>query len=225
MSESHVARADRRARQALDRLGGELRDGRLAAGLTLREIAPAVGLSTAEASRIERGAAPWVSLETLTRYGAIVGLDLWTRLYPGGEPARDAAHLALLMATRPIIGPGLAMRTEVPIGDARDQRAWDVVITDGRGDRAAMELETRIVDVQALLRRLALKHRDGGIETIVLVLADTRSNRAAHAAARAAFDGDYPLDDATLRRTLEAGRLPSAGGVLFVRVRRSPPAT
>lgn len=158
------------------RSGHELRDARVSAGLTLRQVSRALRMSPVEASRIERGLAPWVSLATLSRYAAAVGLDLWTRLYPGGEPIRDVAHLALLDGFATIPGPGIDLRTEVLIGDARDQRAWDAVLTDTTGARAAAEFETRVFDAQAMLRRIALKRRDSGIETVILVIGDTRAN-------------------------------------------------
>lgn len=205
----------------LSRLGLELRHARLAAGLTLRQVARALGISPVEASRIERGLAPWVSLTTLSRYAAAVGLDLWTRFYPGGEPIRDVAHLAVLDGLVALLGPGIDLRTEVLIGEARDQRAWDAVVTDRAGKRAAVELETRIVDVQAMLRRIALKRRDGGIETVILVIADTRANRSAAWAARTAIAADYPLDETAIRASLIAGRVPPASGLLFVPTRQS----
>lgn len=49
-----------------------------------------------------------------------------------------------------------------------------------------VEAETVVDDVQALERRLALKKRDGRAEIVVLLLADTRRNRRAIAAAQAA---------------------------------------
>lgn len=39
-------------------------------------------------------------------------------------------------------------------------------------------METRAVDWQALQRRIALKQRDGGVDHVILVLADTRNNRS-----------------------------------------------
>ena len=68
----------------------------------------------------------------------------------------------------------------------QDQRAWDAVITtvaqagDGRPRRCliGVEAETRLRDLQALQRRLALKRRDGGVDRVILLVADTRSNRA-----------------------------------------------
>jgi ribosome-binding protein aMBF1 (putative translation factor) len=57
MAESRVSRADRRADAMRHRLGEEIRTARLAAGLTLVQVAAAIGISESEASRIERARA------------------------------------------------------------------------------------------------------------------------------------------------------------------------
>ena len=41
-----------------------------------------------------------------------------------------------------------------------------------------VEAETRLDDVQALERRIGAKQRDLGMERVILLLADTRHNRA-----------------------------------------------
>jgi hypothetical protein len=70
-----------------------------------------------------------------------------------------------------ILGYALSVRA-FPAGDPR---AWDATV---RGDvfRAGIEAETRFRDQQALDRRLALKERDGGMDRLILVLLDSRSN-------------------------------------------------
>lgn len=76
MTDSRIARADRRADAMRVRIGGELRMARLGAALTLDQVCGAIGISRSEGSRIERGEAPWVDLTTLNRFAAVVGLDL-----------------------------------------------------------------------------------------------------------------------------------------------------
>ena len=55
--------------------------------------------------------------------------------------------------------------------------------------RRPAEAETVLDDVQALERRLALKVRDGGVDGVILVIADTARNRRALAAAPGSFLG------------------------------------
>jgi hypothetical protein len=47
-------------------------------------------------------------------------------------------------------------QTEVPLGPAGDLRAWDALLGLSR-ERVGVEAETRITDLQAVARRLALK--------------------------------------------------------------------
>jgi hypothetical protein len=86
--------------------------------------------------------------------------------------------------------------------------AWDAVIADASG-QVAIELEMRLVDAQALARRLALKRRDGSVDRIVIVLADTRANRAAYAAARPILESLCPF--AARRGHGRAAKRPTPG--------------
>ena len=91
--------------------------------------------------------------------------------------------------------------------DRRDRRAWDAVIRLG-GRRAGCEAETRLADVQALERRLALKLRDGGVDVLILVVADTAHNRAVLRAHREALRPLLPLDGRHILAAFAEGRLP-----------------
>ena len=118
------------------------------------------------------------------------------------------------------------MPTEVTFSRPGDLRAWDAVI-DGlcgpderQRSRCAVEAETRPTDVQALERKLALKQRDGGIERLVLVLPDTRHNRAFLYGPGATLRLRFPGDG---RRTLEllaAGIAPPANAIILLRAGR-----
>ncbi len=218
MPESRVARADRRASAICARIGEELRTARIGAGLTLAEVGRAVGVSPAEVSRIERQAAPWVSMTTVTRVAAAVGLDLWVRLYPGGEPLRDAAHVALGAAFGELVVPPLVLRSEVRVGDPRDLRAWDHTLTERSGSRCGVELETRFVDAQAQHRRIARKLEDSGLDRVLVVVADTRANRAAIRAAAGFLGTAYAIDDRAAVDALGRGQIPPRSALIFLRV-------
>lgn len=195
---------------------------RLAAGLTLVQVGRGLGISRSEASRIERGEARWVDLATLSRFAAVVGLDLWVRTYPGCEPIRDIAHVRLTDAFRALVGPGLVIRAEVPIGDPRDLRAWDLTLTDRSLDRSGVELETRLVDGQDQLHRLERKRTDGDVSRILLVVADTRANRLAVRAASGLLSTVLSPDDREAREALAAGRIPPRDTLILVRVGGRP---
>jgi transcriptional regulator with XRE-family HTH domain len=218
MPESRISRADRRTRWLLDRLGTELRTARQSAGLTLDQVGKAVRLSPSELSRIERGFAPWLDIGVLCRIASVVGLDVSLRLYPAGEPLRDLAHLRLADAFRSLLGSGLVVRAEVPIGDHRDLRAWDLTLADRSSRSCGVELETRFVDVQEQLRRLTRKVADGGLGRFLLVVADTRSNRAAIRAAAAFLGTTFAIDDPAAYDALARGEVPPRNALLLVKL-------
>lgn len=213
--ESRVDRRSRRANRLIIDLGRELRDARRAAGLSQDDVARAVGLSHPTLSRIERGRAPGVSVLDLGRLLSIVGLDLSARAYPAGDPLRDAAHERLLENFLGIIPPQLSWKREVPLPGQGDPRAWDAVI-HGHGDQTAVEAETRLTDLQSLLRRLQLKLRDGGVARLVLLVADTHANRAAVRAGDSSLSAVLPLAGRPVLEPIAAGHHPPASGYVFM---------
>lgn len=113
----------------------------------------------------------------LARACAVVGLELAVKAYRGGDPIRDAAHVALLRDFQAALHPSVQWATEVPLPVAGDQRAWDGLI-HGTGWHYGVEAETAPRDGQATLRRLALKERDGQVDGDLLVVRDTHQSRA-----------------------------------------------
>lgn len=180
-----------RGRRLVADLGRDLRTARVSHGLSQEAVARAVGISDSRVSLIERGRVLSVSVLAVARLGAAVGLELSGRFFPSGQPIRDAAHLALLAKLRTHVSDALRWATEVPLRRPGDQRAWDALII-AAAFSIGVECETRLHDVQALLRRLALKKRDGEVTRLVLVLADTRWNRAVVNAHPAEFGGTGP---------------------------------
>ena len=165
--------------------------------------------------RIERGEAPGISTPDLARALAVVGLDLQLRAFPAGPPLRDRAHLSLLERLRSRLGPGVGWATEVPFPNAGDRRAWDGLIRVV-AVRVGVEAETRARDVQELQRRLALKQRDGGIDSLILLLADTRHNRAFLSSAGQGFLAAFPVDGRTALGRLAASREPGGNAVILL---------
>lgn len=164
-------------------------------------------------SRIERGRAT-ADLVVLAMFGSVVGLDLWVKLFPAGSPVRDAAHARLLGRLQARLPSEFRWRTEVPIPVPGDQRGIDAMIVEPAVD-AGFELESRLLDSQAVTRRAALKQRDAGLACMILVLADTMANREAMAAAEPTLRAAFPLDGRSLLNALRSGQTPPAGGILF----------
>jgi transcriptional regulator with XRE-family HTH domain len=196
-------------------LGRELRQARLGHDLSQATSAAAAGISQSSWGRIERGEAMGVSLVGLTRALAVVGLTLQLRAYPEGSALRDRAHLALLERLRLSLGPGCQWRTEVALPNPGDRRAWDALIALA-GRRIGVEAETRVRDAQELQRRLSAKRRDGGVDHVVLLLSDTRHNRAFLRSAGPGFRADFPVDGRTALHHLGAGTDPGGSAIILL---------
>lgn len=213
-SERRNDRAERLADETLITLGRQLRIARVGAGLSQRTLEASTGISHSEICRIERGRSPNVPLRTLVLLGTSLGLVIPARPFPEGDAIRDAGHARLLERLRVRLHPSLRWRTEVPLPSPGDRRSWDAV-TGAAGWRAGVEAETVIDDTQALERRLSLKRRDGGVDHVILLIADTPRNRRALAAAPAAFS-DLPLRPRQIMTALAAGRDPGGSGIVIL---------
>lgn len=205
----------RRGRAMAVSLLDELRSARLDRGLGGARVARAAGLSAAQYSRIERGLTGGLSIEQASVLLAAVGLELWVRAFPAGEPLRDAAHIALIDRLRVHLHRSLRFRTEVPFPSPGDRRAWDVVIT-GLDWRHGVEAETRPRDRQALERRLATKQLDGDVTSLSLLLLDSRHNRDFFRANREVLAERFPVPGRRTLELLKAGVNPAGNSVILL---------
>jgi hypothetical protein len=208
-----VARATRVAAEDERRVLAELARAQRSAGLSDEDVARACRMSRWTVARIVDGRRH-ASIVELAAIGATVGRDIRLHAYPGGDPIRDAGQQRLLDRFRARLHPALVMRTEVPLPIGADLRAWDGVIRGVDWQRPA-EAETVLDDIQALERRLALKVRDGGVDGIILVIADTPRNRRALASA----PGSFSAFNRNARRVLSAlatGRDPGGSSLILL---------
>jgi transcriptional regulator with XRE-family HTH domain len=195
--------------------GIEIRLSRRGAGVSLRAAGESVGMSETTFGRLERGQLATVTVEQLALACAAVGLRFAARPYPDGDPIRDAGQLRLLDRLRDVLPDGVVWRTEVPLPIERDLRAWDAQILLAPSV-VAVEAEARLSDVQALDRRIALKRRDGQVDIVILLVADTRGNRRLLAKHREALRANYPLDTRAILASLRAGGAPTASGIVVL---------
>lgn len=210
-----IVEAERRARQQLTTVLGDLRNARRAAGLSQHAVAGSAGWSRQLIGAFERGRIEPTPGQ-LARWGAIVGLDVSIRAFVTGSPLRDAGQLRLLERFREVIGPAWAWRTEVPVSaEPRDRRAFDAVLTR-HPLRVGVEAITRLVDAQGQARAATLKQEASGVDRVVLVLADTRHNRDAARSAAPTLAPSFPLPGPMLLAAVRSGRLPPANAVVFV---------
>jgi hypothetical protein len=155
-------------------------------------------------------------VDELNAIAAVIGMSPSIRLYPDGPPIRDVAHASRLAAFLRDVRPPLTYRLEVslPMIEGRaERRAWDAVLFAVRG-RCAIELEMRLRDIQALLRRIDLKRRDDPTESFLLLVADTRRNRQVLAEFAELFVALPRLTRDEVRAALANGDLPPTGIVL-----------
>jgi hypothetical protein len=96
-----------------------------------------------------------------------------------------------------------------------DQRAWDAM-TELWRLRVGVEAELRPTDLQALLRRISLKKRDGLVDRVVLALADTRHNRALMRLAGDSLRDAFPIQGRAARQALRSASDPGADLLVLV---------
>lgn len=210
-----VDRGARLGRRAVVGVGEDIRLARVGAGLSQADVGRAAGVSHTSIGRVERGQIAGVAVLQLARICGVVGLDLSVRTYPGPAPLRDAAHVALLERLRVRLHPALRLATEVPMPIDGDQRAWDAMVI-GLADRTGVEAETRLTDVQALLRRIAIKQRDSDVSRALLILSDTANNRTAVRAASTILTEAFPVKGRSAMSALASASHPSGSAIVFL---------
>lgn len=194
-------------------IGDQLRTARRLLGLTQRQVATALGISQSDVSRRERGRAPRLSGQALARHAAAVGLKLSIKLWPVGGGVRDDAQARYVGRFVSRIGAAWKVALEAPIPSPGDLRAVDILLIAGP-TRIAVEVITRLADLQAQLRAARLKARDIGATRLVIVVAGTHTNRRALRSVRATLVSSFDLDTRRVLDDLAAGRDPGRDAII-----------
>lgn len=201
-------------RQARE-VGDQLRTGRHVLGATQKQVSTAIRVSSSEISRRELGRSRRLTGEKLAIHAAAVGLNLSVKLYPLGGGVRDAAQATYIAALVARIGRAWKVKLEAAIPLVGDLRAVDVLLV-GRDVRIAVEVITRLADLQAQIRAAQLKTQAIGATRLVLVIAATRANRAALAAVRSSLVEAFDLDSRRVLSELAAGRDPGRDAIVLL---------
>ncbi len=196
-------------------IGDQLRTGRHVLGLTQTQVAAALRISQPEVSRRERGRSSALVGRALARHAAAVGLKLSIKLWPVGGGVRDAAQARYIARFVARVGRLWNVALEVPVPIAGDLRAIDVQLRTG-DLRIAVEVITRLADLQAQIRAAQLKARDVGASRLILVIAGTNANRAALQTVRATLVSSFDLDTRRIIAELAAGRDPGRDGIILL---------
>lgn len=213
--ETPAQRGRRRGAELQLRLLGELRQARLKADVSQREMARRIGWSQTEYWRLESNRTANIGLPDLAAAGALLGLDLSAGLHPVGDPISDRGQQVVIARVRALIGPAWRVYAEAPLPGSGDRRAWDLLLRI-ESQIVGIEVETRVRDIQALVRRIRMRERDGGVDEIILVLADTRTNRRLMAELTEALGPPYGTSAREIQAALRAGRPVPGSGVLLV---------
>ena len=210
-----IGEARRVWQRTAQEIGDQLRTGRHVLGITQTQLGDAIGASPSEVSRRELGRSRRLTGQKLAVHAAAVGLKLSVKLFPVGGGIRDAAQARYIAAFVARVGRLWKVTIEAPIQLAGDLRAVDVLLTSDRA-RIAVEVITRLADLQAQIRSAQLKARDIGATRLILVIAATHANRSALASARTALVSSFDLDSRRLLADLAAGRDPGRDGILML---------
>jgi transcriptional regulator with XRE-family HTH domain len=212
---SAVDDAARRVRRDLMDLGTDLREARIAAGLTQAEVARRLGWSASKIRRIELGDDPRASAWDLALFAAVVGLAFPMRLYPAKGRLRDAAQLGLQERFLAEVQPGrwrVLLEESVPLPG--DLRAFDVML---RGPLAVgLEFITRLRDVQAQVRAAVQKQRDSRADRVIMVVGSTHANRRAVRQAGAVLASAFPVRTKAVLSALRRGQDPGSNAIVFL---------
>ena len=195
----------------------ELRDHRVAAGLSQTTMAAELALSQPQLWRIEADQVADVTVTRLSEMASVLGYELSMGLHPFGDPIRDKGHQALAKRFEALLATSWKVTSETPLPLPGEQRAWDKLLRL-RGEvrqLVGVDLETRIRDIQALVRRTRLRERDGGVDAILIVLSDTATSRRLAGELRLALGADFGFPAREIVKALRAGKpLPGSGLIL-----------
>ena len=149
-----------------------------------------------------------------------VGLDLVCTLYPGqGLSLRDSRQLAIAKWLSDIASPTWRISLEERAGEHGE--AIDVVLW-GPTEIVAIEIERFALDWQAQSRRAGIKRdwlaqHHGRPVRLVIVVSDTKANRAALTPFIGIIRLGFPAGSRAVMRSLRSGEPLGTDGLCWVR--------
>jgi transcriptional regulator with XRE-family HTH domain len=216
--ETRLGRGRRRGQMLARRAIRELREARLVAGLSQSAVARELGLDASNVWRLEADGLADLGIVRLSEIASVLGYEVSLGLHPVGDPVRDKGQLACGRRFEALLSDRWRVTDEMLLPGAGEQRAWDklVRLVDATPRYlVGVDIESRAWDVQAIVRRTRGRERDGQVDHILLVLADTAHNRRITDALRASLGPDYQTGSRSLLGALRRGeRLPGSGVVL-----------
>jgi transcriptional regulator with XRE-family HTH domain len=212
--ETRRERGRRRSEMLLRRLGDEMRTARMVAGLSQRAVAVHAGWTQSELHRFERGQLQTLSLVRVCQVASVLGFEINATVHPIGDGLRDRGQQAAIARLSKVVHPSYRQAREVPFPTLGDLRSWDMTLRLA-DFLLGVEVETRVRDVQELVRRIRQREIHGGVDAVLIVLAATAHNRAVADELRQTLGPSYMTSARMLRDCLRLGR-PCASGVLLI---------
>jgi transcriptional regulator with XRE-family HTH domain len=196
----------------------ELQIAREDSNVSLAQLASETGSSASALSRLERLELEDVGVVRLSEIASALGYEISLGLHPVGDPLRDRAQLAIGRRFDAVLGPAWKVLNEVLLSEPGDRRSWDKVVQlVGPEPPYAIgaDIESRIRDVQALVRRTRERESDRRVQAILLVLADSTTNRRLIGQLVENLGDAYRSPMRELRQSLKRGEpLPGSGVIL-----------
>ena len=214
-----MARGRRRGELLVGRAIGELRIGRAEASLSLTDLARSAGTSRSALSRLLSNELEDVGIIQLSEMASVLGYELSVGLHPVGDAVRDKGQLAVGKRFDAQLSKVWSVTDETLLPGAGEERAWDKLLRLV-GSRppylVGADIETRVHDVQALTRRTRGRERDGMVDAILIVLADSAHNRRMVDELRRSLGADYATSPRAILAALRSGKRLVGSGVVLV---------
>ena len=217
--ETRRQRGQRRGRELDRRLLREIRDARLTAGLSQADVAAAMGWSQSGYARFEGAQLKDLGIVDLSIAASALGYEISVGVHPIGDSVRDKGQLAVGNRFAGMLSDAWRVTDETLLPGAGEQRAWDKLmrlIGESPPYLVGVDIETKVWDVQALVRRTRGRERDGNADHILVVLADTAHNRRVADELRRALGPAYATAARDIVRALRLGERLVGSGVVLV---------
>jgi transcriptional regulator with XRE-family HTH domain len=217
--ETRLVRGRRRGRMLATRTVTELIEARRTLGISQSTMATELGLSQPQFWRIEAGRVDGLSVVRICEIASLLGYEAALSLHPIGDPIRDKGQQALGRRFNALLAPAWSVIDEVRLPGVGDQRSWDKLLrlkSVSYRHAVGADLESRIYDIQALVRRTRRRESDGGVDEILIVLSDSVTNRRMADDLRMSLGSGYASSNSMLRSALRLGEPLPGSGVMLV---------
>jgi transcriptional regulator with XRE-family HTH domain len=213
--DARLSRGQVAGARAVAALLAEVRTARHEANLSQDALSKRLGWAQTRYSRFERNADP-ITVEDVCLVAAVLALRPRFDLHRVDEGLRDQGGQRLIERFCGLLSPVWIVRREAPFPTLGDLRSWDVLIRVGTSFRAGIEAETRLRELEELVRRIRQRELHGGVDEILIVLSNSAHNRSNVNALRSALGASYTTSPRELIGALRAGRpLPGSGVILL----------